>query len=437
MNTTALTAESIPDFAWDDTLGYKAYIQVLEKFRDGCLELILPDGSTTTYGDAHSPFRARMRIVHPRAFARMLYRTDVGFSEGFVEGDWDCEELGKLLCLMSWNQKYHEEYSSPLAFLGHMAHRLFHFFHRNTKTGSRRNIEYHYDLGNELYTRFLDESMMYSSALFHEGEGAEELGDAQIRKVDKLLDSLHLDSTHHLLEIGSGWGFAACRAAERFGCKVTSLTLSKEQKALADERIQRMGLEHLVQVHIKDYRDEKGQFDRVLSIEMIEAVGHENLGSYFASIDRCLSPDGLVALQIINMPEDRYDFYLNHPDFIQKHVFPGAVCPSIQAVLQAVSKNSRLCMVNWTDFPESYAKTLAIWRERFLHRWDEIRRHGYDERFKRLWSYYLAYCEAGFRTRRVSVGHLVLGRSSQSNLSSWQDCWSKDYAQEAPQQGIT
>lgn len=416
----------IPRGSLLEEMGQKAFLAMLRPWREGCLELTLPSGLTHIFGDPDSSYRSRMHIRSFRAFKRILFGADVGFAEGFVEGEWDTDDLSRLLCLFSWNQRYQIEYSPHLAWLGRLSLRLFHTLRSNTLEGSRKNISAHYDLGNDLYTRFLDPTMMYSSAIFEEGEGDADLENAQIRKVDQLLEELHLGPEHHLLEIGSGWGFAACRAAQKFGCKVTSLTLSVEQKKLADERIAAMGLGQLVQVVLQDYRHEQGQYDRVLSIEMIEAVGHENLGAYFASIHRCLKQDGIAAIQMINMPESRYGQYLKKPDYIQRYIFPGAVCPSVQAVMDAVSKNSDLGIEKWQSFGLSYAQTLAIWKRRFEHRWHEIKKFGYDERFKRIWLYYLAYCEAGFRTHRVNVGHLVLSRTFSSQKSNWMSIWQKE-----------
>lgn len=406
-----------------ESLGAKAFFALLRPWQEGCLELVQASGTSLFFGQENSPYKAKMWIRSPKVYKRILFGGDLGFAEAFIEGEWETDDLSRLLSLFSQNQKYTQSYMPFWSFVGNVAARLVHSLHANTLSGSRKNISAHYDLGNELYSRFLDPTMMYSSALFLPGEGEEDLEKAQMRKVDALLDELHLDASHHLLEIGSGWGFAAQRAAQRFGCKVTSLTLSVEQKKWADQWIEKNGLGHLVQVKLSDYRTESEKYDRVLSIEMIEAVGHENLGAYFAAIERCLKPDGLVAIQMINMPESRYGSYLKKPDYIQRYIFPGAVCPSVQAVLDAVKNHSQLGIDKWESFGPSYAQTLALWKKRFERRWPEIKQLGYDEKFRRIWLYYLAYCEAGFRTHRVSVGHLVLSRPFQSQKSKWYQVW--------------
>lgn len=404
-------------------MGARAFCAMLEPWQEGCLELSLPGAPLLRYGDLDSPYRAALKILNLKALKRILLGADVGFAEGYIEGEWETDDLARLLCLFSRNQKYALSYAPGLSWFGRLGARIYHALRANTLNGSRKNISAHYDLGNGLYESFLDSTMMYSSALFAEGEDEAELSQAQERKVDALLDSLNLGPEHHLLEIGSGWGYAACRAAQRFGCKVTSLTLSVEQKKWADQRIEAEGLQDLVEVVLRDYRLETGIYDRVLSIEMIEAVGHENLGAYFESIDRCLSDEGLAVIQMINMPESRYKDYLKSPDFIQRYIFPGAVCPSVQAVLDAVAEHSSLGIEKWQSFGLDYAKTLAIWRRRFERNWSHIRNLGYDERFRRIWLYYLAYCEAGFRTHRVNVGHLLLARPFHSGRSNWSEAW--------------
>jgi cyclopropane-fatty-acyl-phospholipid synthase len=280
---------------------------------------------------------------------------------------------------------------------------------RNTLAGSRRNIAAHYDLGNEFFRLFLSPDLMYSSALFEESV-EDTLARASTRKLERIGGQLELKPTDHVVEIGSGWGGFALFAAARYGCRVTTTTLSREQANLAHERVRAAGLEDRVTVLTQDYRELEGQFDKLVSIEMIEAIGSEYLETYFAQLTRLLRPQGLALLQAITIEDHRYAQALRSVDFIKRHVFPGSFIPSIQAMLTAKARVSDLALIDLKDFGLSYARTLAAWRAAFLARLDAVRALGFDERFLRLWDFYLAYCEGGFRERAIGVAQLTFAR---------------------------
>jgi cyclopropane-fatty-acyl-phospholipid synthase len=285
--------------------------------------------------------------------------------------------------------------------------RLGHMLRRNSKRGSKRNIEYHYDLGNSFYRRWLDPTMTYSSARFeHPGQ---DLSEAQINKYRSLAERIDLKPEHHLLEIGSGWGGFAEYAASEIGCRVTGITISKEQLAFARERMERKQLSHKVDIRYQDYRDVDEKFDRIASIEMFEAVGEEYWPDYFGKIRQCLKPGGKAGLQIITIADRSFASYRKRADFIQRYIFPGGMLPSPTALRQQVAQ-AGLTWAGNLEFGLDYAETLKLWRERFRAAWPDISAQGFDERFRRMWEYYLSYCEAGFRAGNIDVTQLTLAR---------------------------
>ena len=339
-----------------------------------------------------------------------LYRTmiasgSLGAAEAFMDGVWTCDDLTTLIRILSRNVTQLESMDSGLArFAGWLA-RAGHWVSRNTQDGSRKNIAAHYDLSNALFELFLDPTMMYSSAVF-ENE-SQTLEAASIAKLDRICQSLDLQPTDHLVEIGTGWGGMALHAAQNYGCRVTTTTISKEQHAWAAQRITAAGLQDRVTLLLSDYRDMVGQYDKLVSVEMIEAVGDEFLPTYFAACDGLLKPGGKMLVQAITMPDQRYAGYLKTVDFIQKYIFPGGCLPSIGAMQAAVGAGTGLRLTGHFEFAESYAQTLQHWRDRFFRRIDEVRSLGFDDRFIRMWDYYLCYCEGAFRERAVGVAHLV------------------------------
>jgi cyclopropane-fatty-acyl-phospholipid synthase len=335
---------------------------------------------------------------------RSVRSRSIGFGEGYMEGDWDTPDLAHLMDLMARNMDALEARVAQTT-VALVWNRLRHFFRSNTKSGSRRNIAYHYDLGNDFYSMWLDAGMTYSSALFDAQH--ETLVEAQTNKYRKLAEKLDLESHHRVLEIGCGWGGFAEFAALNYGCHVTCLTLSRQQLAYARKRIEQAGLSDRVEFRLQDYREVTGKFDRIVSIEMFEAVGEANWANYFGQLHDRLKPDGRAGLQIISIGHERFEGYRNDPDFIQKYVFPGGMLPSPEKLREQISL-ANLTLESEMTFGASYAKTLKCWRNDFLERWDSIARLGYSEKFRRMWEYYLCYCESGFRHGTVDVGHYIL-----------------------------
>lgn len=358
-------------------------------------------------GDA-TGLASTVRVENGEFYQRALFGGSLGVAESYLNGDWTCDDLTSLLRIFVRNLRLTSRMDGGAARLRKLLARMSHGLRANTRTGSRRNIEAHYDLGNEFFALFLDESMMYSSAVF-ENENTT-LPEAAVAKIDRICRKLELRSDDHVVEIGTGWGGFAVHAARQYGCKVTTATISQKQYEFASRRIQEAGLEDRVDVRLCDYRDLEGQFDKLVSIEMIEAVGHKFLGTYFRKCSELLRPEGMMLLQGIVMPEQRYQQYLKSVDFIQRYIFPGGCLPSVLSMNEAAGSQTDLRMLHLEDLAPHYARTLECWRERFKARLDDVRQLGYDERFIRMWEYYLCYCEAAFRERAVGTVQVVFAK---------------------------
>ena len=398
-----------------DRLAARLVLRALEGLREGAVLLTLPDGTTRRFGrDDTRPVRIVARSWRP--FRSLLRAGDLGAAEAYLDGEWTTDDLPGLVRLFARNADLLDR-ETWVTRLASAADRLLHARNRNSRAGSRRNVRAHYDLGNDLYETFLDPSMTYSCALFETGK--ETLEEAQEKKLRRIAEKARIRPGDHVLEIGCGWGSFALLAAREYGARVTGITLSTEQAARARERVSREGLEDRVEIRLVDYRDlpaEGRTYDRVVSIEMLEAVGEEFLPGYFEVVDRLLAPDGLAVIQSITVPDDRYARYRRRPDFIQKHVFPGSHCPSVGAIVSAVSARSRLLVHHLEDVGAHYAETLRRWREAFLANLPRVKQLGYDERFTRLWDFYLAYCEGGFAARHIGDVQVVLTRSGNRAL---------------------
>lgn len=357
-------------------------------------------------GSAEGP-SARIRIHRARAVARALFGGELGAARGYIEGDWSSPNLVDTCRFFVRNP------AAPvwpaIATVHGLLERARHALNANTRRGSRRNIEFHYDLGNDFFRHWLDRSMVYSSALWRTPDDT--LEDAQRNKLSRVADLLGDLAGRSVLEIGCGWGAQACLLARR-GATVKGITLSPAQLAYARDALAASGLAHRGEFALEDYRDQHGQYDAVVSIEMAEAVGEANLPAYFATIRRNLKPGGTAVLQIITIADDRLDSYRRQPDFIQRYIFPGGFLPSRRLLLERV-RAAGLQLVGEDSFGLSYARTLAAWRDRFEQAWPEIAALGFAERFRRLWTYYLSYCEAGFQEKVIDVGHFVLSRLEQ------------------------
>lgn len=386
------------------------FFSILRRIKDGTL--ILREGNETqTFGFGNPT--ATVTVASPTFYRRALFGGTVGIGEAYIDGDWDSDDLVKLVCLFLSNRNVLEGMegigSITSAFINGLVHRL----KSNTLTGSRRNISSHYDLSNEFFSRFLDMRLMYSAAVFESEDMS--LEEASTRKLERICCKLELKSNDRLLEIGSGWGGFAIYAAKQYGCNVTTVTISQEQFEEASRRVRDASLEDRVHVLLKDYREIQGSFDKVVSIEMVEAVGSAYLDTYFAVIDQVLRPGGLFLIQAITIEDQRYEKALRGVDFIKKHIFPGSFIPSITTLLDSVTKKTSCVLVNLEDFGFDYALTLWNWRERFEREIENILEMGFDQRFIRMWRFYLSYCEGGFRERSLSDVQMLFVKQGYRN----------------------
>ena len=374
--------------------------------KNGALEIQLPDGRRFLFGDENGHYN----VLRAKSFdfaKKVLANGDIGFAEGWMSGDWDTDDLSQLLTYLASNTERIRHVFRG-SFLGRIVNFFRHLSRENSRQGSRRNILAHYDLGNSFYEAWLDPSMTYSSAIYK--KGGECLETAQIAKYRALADHLELKPGDHVLEIGCGWGGFAEIAASEYGARVTGLTLSDEQLAFARARMERLGLSDKVEIRLQDYRDVQGQFDKIASIEMFEAVGERYWPVYFKKVAEVLKSGGRAALQIITIKDELFTDYKKRADFIQRYVFPGGMLPSKER-LRAECDKAGLAWRDMDAFGLSYADTLAEWGRRFVAKWDDIAPLGFDERFRQFWRFYLSYCEAGFRTGRTDVVQLALAKA--------------------------
>jgi len=408
MNDIAKTAdyESQRTGAFDRFLRQQLLAQ-LGQLRRGRL-LLADDGEQLEFGDATADLQIHMEILDPAFYRAIATNGSVGAGEAYMDGLWRCENLVGLVQLLVRNRDMLDGMESGLARFGGMAMRGWHALRRNTRDGSRRNIAAHYDLGNDFFSLFLSPDLMYSSAIWTDPSDTLEI--ASTRKLERICRKLELKPDDRVIEIGTGWGGFALYAAQHYGCHVTTTTISREQHALASERIKAAGLGDRVTLLLKDYRDLEGQYDKLVSIEMVEAIGAPYLDVYFEKLGSLLKPDGLALLQAITIEDHRYAQALTSVDFIKRHVFPGSFIPSINALLASKTRSSDLALTQLEDFGHSYALTLKAWRERFMAHLPQVRAQGFDERFIRMWEFYLAYCEGGFRERSIGVAHLLLAK---------------------------
>ncbi len=374
-------------------------------------------GSDDAGSGPHAP-PVRLWIDDPGFYRAVAANGSVGAGEAYMDGAWRCSDLVGLFGLLVRNRELLDGMETGVARLGGLAMRAWNALRRNTRTGSRRNIAAHYDLGNAFFGLFLSPDLMYSSAMFAGSDGVLDggiiddraLDAASTRKLDRICQKLDLQPGDRVIEIGTGWGGFAIHAARHYGCHVTTTTISREQHALAADRVAAAGLGDRITLLLQDYRDLAGQYDKLVSIEMVEAIGARYLDTYFATLGRLLKPDGLALLQAITIEDHRYAQALTSVDFIKRHVFPGSFIPSINVLLAAKTRSSDLALTHLEDFGGSYALTLRAWRERFLAQLPAVRAQGFDERFIRLWEFYLAYCEGGFRERSIGVAQLLMAK---------------------------
>lgn len=374
-------------------------------------ELVIHDkGETHRFGgdDLSIAPSASVTIHEPRAYSRILMGGTVGAAEAYIDGDWSTEELTHVTQVFSANMPILESMKNNQNWLVKSALKLAHAARKNSLTGSRENIAAHYDLGNDFFSLFLDPTLMYSSAVFP--ANCDNLAEASQHKLKLICEDLELKPTDHLVEIGTGWGGMAIYAAENYGCKVTTTTISREQLEHARSEVERRGLQDKITLLFEDYRDLTGQFDKLVSIEMIEAVGHEYFDTYFNCVSKLLKPDGKAVIQAITINKQRYDDYRKSVDFIKRYIFPGGCLPSLNIISGALTRATDMQIIDLRDIAIDYARTLQHWHQAFLTELDAVKALGFDDKFIRMWRFYLSYCEGGFRERIIGTYQITMAK---------------------------
>lgn len=391
----------------------RAVLRQLENLQHGLL-LIQEGNDTLHFGQPHSDLRAEIRVSDPAVWGLVAGNGSIGAGEAYIHGYWSTPDLTAVIRIFVANLDVLDAMEGGLARLGRPLIQGLHWLNRNTRQGSRRNIAAHYDLGNDLFEQFLDPTMMYSAAMFLREDDS--LEQAQLNKLERICEKLALQPSDHLLEIGTGWGSMALYAATHYGCRVTTTTLSREQYAYTERRIRELGLEGRITLLLEDYRDLNGQYDKLVSIEMIEAVGHRFLPTYFEQCARLLKPEGLMLLQAITIRDQRYEQACQSVDFIQRYIFPGGALPSVHKMLEVVSRHTDLNLHHMEDFGLHYARTLRLWHDNLRQARQRLEQLGYDDYFYRLWEFYLCYCEGGFLERTIGTAQLLLAKAGSRPL---------------------
>ncbi|MGD8982122.1 MAG: cyclopropane-fatty-acyl-phospholipid synthase family protein [Desulfobacterales bacterium] len=390
-----------------DRLSRKLFFALIKDFKIGKLTLVEKNqqyqfGQLSKMGSS----QATIHVHHPRFYTSTVFGGSIGSAEAYMAGLWSTSHLTDVIRLVILNQQMMEKMDKGWSWLSDPVHRLYHYFRRNTLKGSKENIVVHYDLGNDFYRLFLDKTLTYSCGIF-ENENST-LEDASIAKYDRICRKLQLCPEDHVIEIGSGWGGFSIHAAKNYGCRVTTTTISDEQYDLAEKRIAASGVSHRIQLLRKDYRHLGGKFDKLVSIEMIEAVGHHYLDSFFQICSRLLKANGMMILQAITIVDQMFDAHKRSVDFSKRYIFPGSCIPSIHAMMCSISRKTDLKLFHLEDITPHYVRTLAEWRKRFFDRIDDVRAMGFSETFIRMWEYYLCYCEGGFAERYIGDVQMLL-----------------------------
>ncbi len=378
----------------------------LQSLREGLIVVIDPIERKSFGNSAEKNLKATLEIHDLKFYSKIAFGGTIGVGEAFMDGDWSCEEIPMLVRIILRNQNFLKEFESGLGALTGPIHRLVHRFRPNCKNGMQKNISSHYDLGNDFFSLFLDDTLMYSCGIFdHESMS---LKEASLNKIKRICKKLTLQPEDHLLEIGTGWGSFAIYAAQKYGCKVTTTTISKKQHEYAFERVKKLGLSKLVKVLFQDYRDLTGTYDKIVSIEMIEAIGEKYYDLYFKVCGELLKPNGMMLLQTITIADQYYDQARKSVDFMKRYIFPGSCIPSITALQNAITRSSDLKLFHLEDLTSHYAITLRKWRERFLKNIGQIRKLGFSDSFLRMWEFYLANCEGSFEERYIGDVQMLL-----------------------------
>ncbi|MCK8664379.1 cyclopropane-fatty-acyl-phospholipid synthase family protein [Pseudomonas azerbaijanoccidens] len=408
-SSISLKANLFGTYVLSGSLLRRGVLRQLARLEHGQLVLI-EDGERQVFGSTGSPLLGEIHILDAAAWGLVASKGSIGAAEAFIHGYWSSPDLTAVVRVFVSNLEVLDALEGGLTKLGRPLIQALHWLNRNTRKGSQKNIAAHYDLGNDLFEQFLDPTMMYSAAQFLHADDS--LEQAQLNKLQRICQKLALKPTDHLLEIGTGWGSMALYAAQHYGCKVTTTTLSKEQYAFTAKRIEALGLQDQVTLLLKDYRDLTGQYDKLVSIEMIEAVGHRFLPTYFKQCAHLLKGNGLMLLQAITIREQRYEQAKDSVDFIQRYIFPGGALPCVQKMLEIVSRDTDMNLLHMEDFGLHYARTLRLWHENFRLAHSRLSELGYDDYFLRLWEYYLCYCEGGFLERTIGTAQLLLAKPS-------------------------
>ncbi|MBU1311099.1 MAG: cyclopropane-fatty-acyl-phospholipid synthase family protein [Gammaproteobacteria bacterium] len=412
--TMSLTESSVFDnLSWFERLCRKFALDFISQLQHGDITVV-EGNQRLRFGDEHAQLKAVITVVDPAFYQKLVLAGSVGGGEAYIYGWWRCDNLTALVRIFALNLTTLDKLDSAITRLGRPFLKLLNWRNRNSKAQARKNIAAHYDLGNDMYRLFLDDSMMYSSAVYPSADA--DLASAQQHKLQLICQRLQLKASDHLLEIGTGWGSMAIYAAQYYGCTVTTTTISQQQYDYTKARIEALGLQDKINLLLSDYRDLDGQYDKLVSIEMIEAVGEDYLDTYFAKCASLLTPDGLMVLQAITIVDQRYNQYVREVDFIKRYVFPGGCLPSIHRMTDAISRKTDLVVRHLQDIGFDYAQTLKDWCDNFMHARDKVHQLGYDDNFVRLWQFYLCYCEGGFRERATSAVHLVLSKPDNRSV---------------------
>ena len=412
--TISLTeASQFTNLTWFDRLCRKFALDFFSKLKFGDITVI-EGNQRLRFGDEHATLKTVITVVDPGFYKKLVMAGSVGGGEAYIMGWWRCDNLTALVRIFALNLETLDKLDSAITRLGRPLLKMMDWRNRNSKAQAKKNIAAHYDLGNDMYRLFLDDSMMYSSAVYPDANT--DLAKAQQHKLQLICEKLQLKSSDHLLEIGTGWGSMAIYAAQHFGCKVTTTTISQQQFDYAKTRVEQLGLQDSITILFNDYRDLSGQFDKLVSIEMIEAVGEDYLDTYFEKCANLLKPDGIMVLQAITIVDQRYQQYVREVDFIKRYVFPGGCLPSVSRMTDAIGRKTDLVVRHLQDIGFDYARTLKDWCDNFMHARDKVHHLGYDDNFVRLWHFYLCYCEGGFLERATSAVHVVLSKPQNRNV---------------------
>lgn len=412
MKTTSirlLPKHRVSSLTRNQSIARAMLFKLLRGIGQGCLRIHEQD-ELFQFGQQadHTDLVADIYVHDAQLYSDVIFGGSVGAGEAYMSGFWSTPNLTHVTRIFVRNIDALDAMDSNQSLIGQYLLKVFHWFNRNTKEGSRKNISAHYDLGNDFFRLFLDSTMMYSAAIYPTPDAT--LAEASVYKLQRVCEKLQLTPEDHLLEIGTGWGGMAIYAAQYYGCRVTTTTISREQRDCALAKVAEAGLSDRITVLFDDYRDLRGQFSKLVSIEMIEAVGHEHYAQYFSTCSRLLAPNGLMLLQAITIADQRYDMARKTVDFIQRYIFPGGSLPSIAVISDFAKRKTDMNILHIEDIGEHYAQTLKHWRETFSSKLEAVRAQGFDERFIRMWEFYLCYCEGGFIERSIGTAQVLLAK---------------------------